>query len=35
MSDDPQRRFEESRALDTRLDSPAREGLTGTARGDL
>ena len=31
MSDDPQRRHAEAAALDTRLDSPGREGLTGTA----
>lgn len=35
MADDPQRRFEEALAVDARLDSPAREGLTGTARGDI
>lgn len=33
MTDDPQRRFEEK--VDPRIDSPAREGLTGTARGDI
>lgn len=33
MADDPQRRFEEH--VDPRIDSPAREGLTGTARGDV
>jgi Rieske Fe-S protein len=33
MPDDPQSRFEES--LDPRVDSPAREGLTGTARSDI
>jgi|RhiMethySRZTD1v2_1073278.scaffolds.fasta_scaffold01419_18 nitrite reductase/ring-hydroxylating ferredoxin subunit len=32
---DPQSRFEEGRAIDPRVDSPAREGLTGTARGGL
>jgi Rieske Fe-S protein len=31
--DDPQRRFE--RKLDPRIDSPGREGLTGTARGSV
>ncbi len=35
MADDPQTRFEQDRAVDPRLDSPAREGLTGTARGDI
>jgi Rieske Fe-S protein len=35
MSDDPQRRFESDLALDARVDSPGREGLTGSARGDL
>jgi Rieske Fe-S protein len=35
MADDPQRRFEEDRALDPRIDSPGREGLTGTTRGDV
>lgn len=34
MADDPQTRFEQDRVLDTRIDSPAREGLTGTARSD-
>jgi Rieske Fe-S protein len=33
MAQDPQGRFEEARALDTRVDSPGREGLTGSARG--
>lgn len=33
--DDPQTRFEQDRAIDPRIDSPAREGLTGTARGDV
>ncbi len=33
MADDPQRRFEQK--VDPRIDSPAREGLTGTARGDV
>lgn len=35
MPDDPQTRFEQDRAIDPRIDSPAREGLTGTARADL
>jgi Rieske Fe-S protein len=35
MPDDPQTRFEQDRAIDPRIDSPGREGLTGTARGDL
>jgi Rieske Fe-S protein len=35
MPDDPQSRFEEDRAIDPRVDSPAREGLAGTARGDI
>lgn len=35
MPDDPQSRFEQDRAIDPRIDSPAREGLTGTARGDI
>lgn len=35
MPDDPQRRFEQDRALDPRLDAPGREGLTGTARSDV
>jgi Rieske Fe-S protein len=35
MPDDPQSRFEEDLTLDPRIDSPAREGLTGTAAGDL
>ena len=34
MSDDPQTRFERDLSLDPRLDSPAREGLTGTTRAD-
>lgn len=33
MADDPQTRFE--RKVDPRIDSPGREGLTGTARGDV
>jgi nitrite reductase/ring-hydroxylating ferredoxin subunit len=35
VPDDPQTRFETDRALDPRIDSDAREGLTGTARGDV
>jgi Rieske Fe-S protein len=35
MAHDPQTRFEQDRALDPRVDSPGREGLTGTARGDV
>ena len=35
MPDDPQSRFETDLALDPRLDSPAREGLTGTTRSDV
>jgi Rieske Fe-S protein len=35
MADDPQTRFEQARALDPRVDSAAREGLTGTARADV
>ncbi|MBS1123119.1 MAG: hypothetical protein H6Q90_5347 [Deltaproteobacteria bacterium] len=35
MADDPQTRFEQDLAIDPRVDSPAREGLTGTARGDV
>jgi Rieske Fe-S protein len=35
MPDDPQRRFEEVLALDTRLDAPERQGLTGTTRADV
>lgn len=34
MPDDPQRRYEQDRALDPRVDSHGREGLTGTARSD-
>ena len=34
MTEDPQSRFEHDLALDPRLDSDAREGLTGTARAD-
>lgn len=35
MTDSPGRRFEEDLTLDPRVDSAAREGLTGTARGDV
>jgi len=35
MVDDPQSRFEQDRAVDPRIDSPEREGLTGTARADV
>jgi nitrite reductase/ring-hydroxylating ferredoxin subunit len=35
MPDDPQSRFEEDLTLDPRVDSPAREGLTGTTPGEL
>lgn len=35
MADDPQSRFEQDEQLDPRVDSAAREGLTGTARGDV
>jgi Rieske Fe-S protein len=35
MSDDAQTRFERDLALDAQVDSPGREGLTGTARADL
>ena len=35
MPDDPQSRFEQDRSVDARIDSPAREGLTGTSRGNL
>jgi len=34
MADDPQSRFESTLALDARVDSPGREGLTGTAPQD-
>jgi nitrite reductase/ring-hydroxylating ferredoxin subunit len=33
--DDPQSRFEDDLALDPRIDSPAREGLTGTTQSDV
>ena len=35
MPDDPQTRFEQDRAIDPRIDSPAREGLTGTTRAGI
>jgi Rieske Fe-S protein len=35
MADDAQSRFERDLTLDPRIDSPAREGLTGTTRGDV
>jgi nitrite reductase/ring-hydroxylating ferredoxin subunit len=35
MADDPQARFEQDQRLDPRIDTPGREGLTGTARGDV
>ena len=35
MAQDPQRRFEDDLQIDPLVDSPAREGLTGTARGDV
>jgi Rieske Fe-S protein len=35
MSDDPQARFEEDRALDPAIDDAGRQGLTGTARASL
>jgi nitrite reductase/ring-hydroxylating ferredoxin subunit len=35
MADDPQSRFEQDLALDARVDSPAREGLTGTAPTEI
>lgn len=35
MSQDPQTRFERGLTLDPRLDSEAREGLTGTAPADI
>ena len=35
MADDPQTRFEQNRRIDPRIDSPEREGLTGTARGGI
>ena len=35
MANDPQSRFEQDQQIDPRIDSPSREGLTGTARGDI
>lgn len=35
MADDPQARFEETLALDARMESAGRESLTGTARSDV
>lgn len=35
MADDPQRRYEKDLALDARVDDPAREGLTGSARANV
>ena len=35
MSEDPQSRHVEALALDPRVDSPAREGLTGTTRAGI
>jgi Rieske Fe-S protein len=35
MPDDPQSRFENDLALDPRIDSSAREGLTGTTGSDV
>lgn len=35
MSDEPQKRFEETLTLDPRLDSAGREGLAGTALGNV
>lgn len=35
MADDPQTRFEQNRRIDPTIDSPEREGLTGSARGDI
>lgn len=35
MSEDPQRRYEAAIALDAHIDSPGREGLTGTAPQDV
>jgi nitrite reductase/ring-hydroxylating ferredoxin subunit len=35
MPDDPQSRFQDDLALDPTIESPAREGLTGTARADV
>jgi nitrite reductase/ring-hydroxylating ferredoxin subunit len=35
MANDPQTRFEHDLELDPRLDSPSREGLTGSTRADV
>ena len=35
MTENPQTRFEKDLGLDPHIDSPAREGLTGTARADI
>ena len=35
MAETPQTRFENDLALDPRIDSPAREGLTGTTRAGI
>ena len=35
MADDPQTRALAAEALDPRIDSPGREGLTGTARAGV
>jgi Rieske Fe-S protein len=35
MGHDPQSRFEQDQQLDPHVDSPGREGLTGTARGGI
>ena len=35
MADDPQSRSREAMALDPRIDSPGREGLTGTTRAGV
>lgn len=35
MAEDPQTRYQNANSLDPRLDSAAREGLTGTARADV
>lgn len=34
MTDDPQSRFEQANALDPLIDTPGREGLTGTTRAN-
>ena len=35
MGDNPQDRFEKALAIDPRLDTPNRQGLTGSARSDV